>query len=102
MLPFDLDAKIYAIGGGVLFIIAVSFYAGYSFKDTDPSVICRPHITRISELTVQVGEIEKNIAESRATYIKESAQREEAMCAAKVAEMRESYKRLRCKICEGN
>ncbi|MEC8307274.1 MAG: hypothetical protein VXZ72_05470 [Chlamydiota bacterium] len=99
MLPFDLDTKLYAVGGGLLFIIAVSFYAGYSFKDVDPSVICRPHITRISELTVQVGEIEKGIAEARATYIKESARREEAMCSAKVAEMRESYKRLRCKIC---
>lgn len=102
MLPFDLDAKLYAIGAGVVFVIAVAFYAGYSFKDVDPSVICSPHIARISELTVQVSEIEKSIAASRATYIQESAKREEALCASKVAEMRESYRRLRCKICEAS
>lgn len=100
MLPFDLDAKIYAVGGGILFIIAVSFYAGYSFKETDPSVICRPHIFRIAELTTQVAEVEKGVAESRAVYIKEAAEREDKMCSAKIAEMRESYKRLRCRICQ--
>lgn len=102
MLPFDLDAKLYAVGAGILFIVAISFYAGYSYRDVDPSIICSPHISRISELTAQVAEIEKSVAESRATYIQESAKREESLCAAKVAEMRESYRRLRCKICETN
>jgi hypothetical protein len=102
MFPFDLDAKLYAVGGGIVFIIAVSFYAGYSFKESDPSVICRPHIERISEMTVQIAEIEKGVAESRAVYIKEAAAREDAMCAAKIAEMRDSYKRLRCRICQEN
>ena len=102
MFPLDLDAKLYAVGGGIVFIIAVSFYAGYSFKESDPSVICRPHIERISEMTVQIAEIEKGVAESRAVYIKEAAAREDAMCAAKIAEMRDSYKRLRCRICQEN
>jgi hypothetical protein len=102
MFPFDLDAKLYAVGGGIVFIIAVSFYAGYSFKESDPSVICRPHIERISEMSVQIVEIEKGVAESRAVYIKEAAAREDAMCAAKIAEMRDSYKRLRCRICQEN
>jgi hypothetical protein len=89
-----------AFGASVIMLMSLSYMLGFSHADKPKEVVCALEIKQVEAQNQLIKSAQSKHHESLQEAQTNCMQREQDVCSERVENFRESFTKLRCKICK--